>query len=34
MKTDQGMVAHAFNPNNEEAEAGRALSSKPIWFTQ
>lgn len=27
------MVAHAFIPCNPEAEAGRALSSKPAWST-
>jgi hypothetical protein len=28
------MVAHAFNPRTEEAEAGRSLSSKPAWSTE
>ena len=27
------MVAHAFSPNAQEAEAGGSLSSKPTWST-
>jgi major histocompatibility complex class I len=29
-----GMVAHAFNPNTWEAEAGGFLSSRPAWSTK
>jgi hypothetical protein len=29
-----GVVAHAFNPSTEEAEAGGFLSSRPAWFTE
>jgi hypothetical protein len=25
------VVAYAFNPSTSEAEAGRFLSSKPVW---
>jgi hypothetical protein len=28
-----GVAAHAFNPSTLEAEAGRFLSSRPIWST-
>jgi hypothetical protein len=24
--------AHAFNPSTQEAEAGRSVSSRPVWF--
>jgi hypothetical protein len=27
------MVAHAFNPRTQEAEAGRSLHSRPAWST-
>lgn len=29
-----GMVARAFNADNLEVKAGRALSSRPPWSTQ
>jgi hypothetical protein len=29
-----GVVAHVFNPNTREAEAGRFLSSRPAWSTK
>jgi hypothetical protein len=28
------MVAHAFNPSTQEAEAGGFLSSRPAWSTE
>jgi hypothetical protein len=28
------MVAHAFNPSTQEAEAGGFLSSRPSWSTK
>jgi hypothetical protein len=28
-----GVVAHAFNPSTQEAEAGEFLSSRPAWST-
>ena len=30
----QAVVAHAFNPSTWEAEAGRFLSSRPVWSTE
>jgi hypothetical protein len=32
--TNWAMVAHAFNPSIQEAEAGRSLSLKPAWSTK
>jgi major histocompatibility complex class I len=29
-----GVVAHAFNPSTQEAEAGGFLSSRPDWSTE
>jgi hypothetical protein len=28
------LVAHAFNPSTQEAEAGGFLSSRPAWSTE
>jgi hypothetical protein len=33
-KISLGVVAHAFNPSTPEAEAGRFLSSRPVWSTE
>jgi hypothetical protein len=30
----QTVVAHAFNPSTQEAEAGGSLSLRPAWFTE
>jgi hypothetical protein len=30
----RAVVAHAFDPSTWEAEAGRFLSSKPVWSTE
>jgi hypothetical protein len=29
-----GVMAHAFNPSTQEAEAGGFLSSRPAWSTK
>jgi hypothetical protein len=34
LKMKPGMVAHAFNPSTQEAEAGGFLSSRPAWSTK
>jgi hypothetical protein len=31
---EPGVVAHAFNPSIQEAEAGGFLSSRPAWSTK
>jgi len=28
------MVAHTFDPSAQKAEAGRSLSSRPVWSTE
>jgi hypothetical protein len=28
------VVAHAFNPSTQEAEAGRSMSLRPAWSTE
>jgi hypothetical protein len=33
MASEQGVVAHAFNPSTQEAEAGGFLSLRPAWST-
>jgi hypothetical protein len=33
-KVVSGMVAHAFDPSTQEAEAGGFLSSRPAWSTK
>jgi hypothetical protein len=33
-ETDWAVVAHAFNPSTQGAEAGRFLSSRPAWSTE
>jgi hypothetical protein len=33
-KYSQVVVAHAFNPSTQEAEAGGFLSSRPAWSTK
>jgi hypothetical protein len=33
-ETGQVVVAHTFNPSTWEAEAGRFLSSRPVWSTK
>jgi hypothetical protein len=33
-KKQPGVVAHAFDPNTWEAEAGGFLSSRPAWSTK
>jgi hypothetical protein len=34
MRLSQAVVAHTFNSSTWEAEAGRFLSSKPVWSTE
>jgi hypothetical protein len=33
-KYTKGMVAYAFNPSPQEAEAGGSLSLRPTWSTE
>jgi hypothetical protein len=33
-KKKAGRGAHAFNPSTWEAEAGKFLSSRPVWSTE
>jgi hypothetical protein len=33
-KNKQNVVAHAFNPSTQEAEAGGFLSLRPAWSTK
>jgi hypothetical protein len=33
-KVSWAVVEYAFNPSTWEAEAGRFLSSRPVWFTK
>jgi hypothetical protein len=34
IKLELGVVAHAFDPSTQEAEAGGFLSSRPAWSTK
>jgi hypothetical protein len=34
LKENPGVVAHIFNPNTQEAEAGRFLSLRIAWSTK
>jgi hypothetical protein len=34
ISTQLGMVAQAFNPSTQDAEAGGFLSSRPVWSTK
>jgi hypothetical protein len=34
MMDSWAVVAHAFNPSTQEAEAGGFLSSRPAWSTE
>jgi hypothetical protein len=33
-RSSQAVLAHAFNPGPQEAEAGEFISSRPAWSTE
>jgi hypothetical protein len=34
ISVSQAVVAHAFNPSTQEAEAGGFLNARPAWSTE